>query len=301
MKILVSGLINLENNTNIHSFPIDYEPITYAFNDVNFNVSGVAYNVLIALLTLGDNCIPLTLLGEDNIGDMIISNLVWKDISTKYCFNELQSTPVSTVLFDDDGNRRIYCDLKDIQEHKIDEDIDEEFDAYVLTNINFNRDLLDKFKKTGKPIFTDVHTISDVNDEYNKKFMETADVLFMSDEAIEDRESFIKTIAETYHNNVIVMGCGSQGSIIYSYGEMTMVDALKLKEVKNTVGAGDALFSAFTHFYLQGLQPVECLKLATIFAAYKITQSGGSNGFLTEKDLLSLKDKTISLIKTRTL
>ena len=117
MKILVSGLINLESSTNVHSFPVEYQPITYAFNEVNYSISGVAYNVLLALRSLGDEAIPLSIVGEDPIGDMVISDLVWKNISPKYIQRDMDNTPTSTVLFDDEGNRRIYCDLKDIQDN----------------------------------------------------------------------------------------------------------------------------------------------------------------------------------------
>ena len=298
MKILVSGLINLETSTNVHTFPIEYEPITYAFNEVKTSISGVGYNVLIALNTLGDKAIPLALVGEDTIGDLIISDLAWKEITTRYIQQELDKTPVSTVLYDDNGDRRIFCDLKDIQEKTI-EELDEEFDAYVLTNINYNASLIEKYHNEGKKIFTDVHAISEINDEYNARFMANADVLFLSDENVQNPFEFIRELQSKYNNEVVVMGCGSQGSLLLYNGELTQVDALKIKEVKNTVGAGDALFSAFVHFYLKGNNPLECLKLATIFASYKITSSGGANGFLPEKDLLELYQKLESNIKIR--
>ena len=56
-------------------------------------------------------------------------------------------------------------------------------------------------------------------------------------------------------------------------------------EVVNTVGAGDALFSAFVHFYAQGMEPLECLKRAQIFASAKIRVSGASRGFVTEAEI----------------
>ena len=58
--------------------------------------------------------------------------------------------------------------------------------------------------------------------------------------------------------------------------------------MKNTVGAGDALVSAFVHFYLKGEAPVEALRKASYFASYKIGESGASKGFLTEEALLKL-------------
>ena len=50
----------------------------------------------------------------------------------------------------------------------------------------------------------------------------------------------------------------------------------------NTVGAGDALFSAFNHYYAKGSAPVEALQRAQIFASAKIGISGASKGFIAE-------------------
>jgi ribokinase len=47
---------------------------------------------------------------------------------------------------------------------------------------NFCRPLLERAKKYKKDIATDIHVISDIKDEYNKDFMQAANILFMSDE-----------------------------------------------------------------------------------------------------------------------
>ena len=63
------------------------------------------------------------------------------------------------------------------------------------------------------------------------------------------------------------------------------IDAITLREIINTVGSRDALFSAFIHFYLRGTDSLEALELAEIFTYYKIGEAGGSNGFLTQKEV----------------
>ena len=70
------------------------------------------------------------------------------------------------------------------------------------------------------------------------------------------------------------------------------MEAVTVRPIVNTVGAGDALFSSFLHFYVSGnYTPIECLKYATYFAGYKIGESGGAEGFLKEVDLLNLIKK----------
>ena len=58
--------------------------------------------------------------------------------------------------------------------------------------------------------------------------------------------------------------------------------------VVNTVGAGDALFSAFLNFYSKGTHPLKALQLAEFFASRKIAFNGASEGFCEEKDILDM-------------
>ena len=67
--------------------------------------------------------------------------------------------------------------------------------------------------------------------------------------------------------------------------EFVELAAVKTKEVINTVGAGDALFSAFIHFYAKGMEEKECLKRAQIFASLKIAHNGASLGFEKEEEI----------------
>ena len=64
--------------------------------------------------------------------------------------------------------------------------------------------------------------------------------------------------------------------------------AVSAGPVVNTVGAGDALFSGFVHFYAKGLTPLECLMRAQWFAAAKIRVSGAAKGFVSEEALENL-------------
>jgi ribokinase len=58
--------------------------------------------------------------------------------------------------------------------------------------------------------------------------------------------------------------------------------------VINTIGAGDALFSAFVHFYNQSGDPYQALRKAVVFASYKIGQAGAAEGFLDEEGVSEL-------------
>ena len=288
MNILVSGLLNTETSVPVRGFPIEYYPIDYVFFGLNTSVSGVAFNISKALATLGDEVRVNSMTGNDVARACIFDSLRELNISTEYIQPRLRQTPGSVVLYDPSGRRQIYCDLKDIQETScyFHSSLLEGVDLVVACNINFNRPLLALAKQAGKPIATDVHVLSDIHDGYNREFMENADILFLSDEAVgEGYREFMLQLAEIYPCRIMVMGRGSKGAAMYlrETNEIVEMPAVSASKVVNTVGAGDSLFSAFVHFYGKGYPPQEALHRAQIFAAHKITVSGASQGFVSEQ------------------
>ena len=292
-NILVSGLVNLETTCSVRGFPIAYTPIDYNFFGVQTAVSGVGFNVAKALTTLGNHTDIATLLANDLTGDLAVQELNAVGIGYSCISYALKATPASTVLYDESGRRKIYCDLKDIQETAYDFDgLDlSPYRAVIACNINFSRPLLHKAKAAGIPIATDVHTLSDLHDGYNREFMANADLLFLSDEAIPCApEDFLHAIAREYGNQIIVLGCGSKGAVMYVRDEDKIYrqSAANIGTPVNTVGAGDALLSAFVSLWCEGLSPAECLRRAQLFAAAKIRHSGAANGFITRSELEDL-------------
>ncbi|MBO4286345.1 MAG: carbohydrate kinase family protein [Bacilli bacterium] len=288
-KILVSGLVNIETSLKVDSFPINYCPIEYPFFGVDTCVSGVGYNVSKAIKTLGGEVDLLSLVGDDLSGEMIKKTLEKDGIN--YSFPRyIKQTPTSVVLVDKDGKRKIYCDLKDIQDSEpLDFNL-ENYSLLALTNINFNRHLLKAAKDKNIHIATDVHVLSNIDDEYNQDFLNNANILFLSNEAIRDNEEeFVKDLYNRYHNDIIVVGCGEEGAILYEgkNDKFYHKNAVAPKGVVSTVGAGDALFSAFIYFYNKGENVEKCLQKAVLFAGLKISSSGGSNGFVNEEELLT--------------
>lgn len=296
--ILISGLVNLETTARVRQFPIAYYPIDYPFFGVETAVSGVALNLALALRTLGDRVTLLSMTGGDMAARCIRQTLHAAGIGTEAIVPCLQETPNSVVLYDGDGRRQIYCDLKDLQEASYDfETVSlDGVDLVAACNTNFNRPLLRRAKEAGKPIATDVHVLTDLHDGYNRDFMAYADILFLSDEGIgADYRGFLEALARTYGNEILILGRGGRGAAMYlrETGEIYALPAAQAGPVVNTVGAGDALFSGFLHFYAKGLPPLEALSRAQLFAAAKIRVSGAAKGFVTEAELDALRNHLI--------
>jgi len=294
-NILVCGLINIETTLKISKFPVEYTPVDYNFFGVNSSVSGVGYNIVTALKRLGDDPYFFSIIGNDIYKSMILNDLENSKIDTKYVLPLLEQTVQSGILYDS-NKRKILLDLKNIQETKyptgIIEGVIDKIDIGIICNIDFSRDFLKILKDNKKTIATDVHVLSDIDDDYNKDYIKYSDILFLSNENIRgNEENMIKQLIQKYNHKIIVVTMGEQGLLIHTKekAEIKHFPAIKTREVVNTIGAGDALFSCFIHYYNKTKDPYYSIKIATIFASYKIGENGGAKGFLSENELDELK------------
>lgn len=294
-NVFIAGLINIETTLKAGAFPIKYSPVEYNYFGIESTVSGVGYNVAKALNTLGAKPNLYSIIGQDIYKDIIISELTKQSIGTSYIVPSLEKTPQSVILYDSEGNRKIYLDLKDIQETSYEinknKNIFKGTDLAVICNINFARRFLKEAVKAGVPVATDVHVTDSVDDEYNKEFMQYADILFMSNEKILGKEeSFIKEVETAFGNSIIVIGMGSKGSLIYvkADNKTTFFSSYHPRKVISTIGAGDALFSSFIYFYKETNDPYLSIQYANFFASYKIGEKGAANGFLNPQEVVKL-------------
>jgi sugar/nucleoside kinase (ribokinase family) len=290
--ILVSGLINIETTLRVDGFPIEYFPVRYPFFGVNSSVSGVGFNIALALTTLGDTIHFLSLIGRDLAGDLVKNVLDATCLPADDVLDELKQTPQSVILYDPAGRRQIHVDLKDIQDQAYPYERFQqalgECSMAVLCNINFSRPFLRPTILAGKLIATDVHAISDLEDEYNRDFMVSANILFMSDEHLPcSPEDWVRRVWDRYPAQIVVVGMGAQGALlgIHSDHVLERIPAITTRPVVNTIGAGDAMFSAFIHFYCQSKDAMQALGKASLFASYKIGGTGAADGILDEASL----------------
>jgi acarbose 7IV-phosphotransferase len=292
--VLVSGLINLETTLKVSGFPIVYNPVNYPFFGINSMVSGVGYNVAKAMLTLGNNVRFASLIGQDDTANLVLSTLERDRISSEFMVQSIQQTAQSVILYDPDGTRQIHTDLKNVQEqiypeHHFDAAL-EACDLVVACNINFSRGLLFKAKQRGIPIATDLHTLSNLENPYDQDFLQHADIVFFSHERLQETpEQTASQMFERFPTKIIVVGLGENGAMLFARDAQPQhVPAIKTRNIVNTIGAGDALFSSFNHFYAKTQNAAESLEKAVLFASYKIGETGAANGFLTETELQAL-------------
>ncbi len=291
-NILVSGLINLETTLKVERFPIDYSPVRYPFFGVRSAVSGVGFNLAKALTLLGDRVDFLSIVGEDEAGKLVHSALRQLPVDDRYIDHRAAQTAQSVILYDETGRRAINVDLKDIQELSYPAERFEqalvECRLAVLCNINFSRPFLQRARQAGARVATDVHAISDLEDDYNRDFMAAAQVLFMSHENLPcSPEEWIRSAYNRYGSEIMVVGLGSQGALLWVAKDrfLERLPAVYTRPVVNTIGAGDALFACFLHYYAKNADPYQAIQKAMTYASYKIGVTGAAEGLLREDEL----------------
>jgi acarbose 7IV-phosphotransferase len=293
---LVAGLINIETTLRVEGFPLHYNPVNYPFYRVASSVSGVGYNLAKALTTLGNKVHFLALIGNKDIAAPVVRAALNNDqIDDRYVLASLAQTPQSVILYDGEGRRQIHVDLKDIQETAYPPDLFEQamMDSQVLVmgTVNFARPFLVKAHRSGKLVATDVHTIADLEDDYNRDYMQFAQILFMSHEKIPAApEAWARQVMARYGNEIVVIGMGAKGCLLAVRKDnfFERIPAVVTRPVVNTIGGGDALFSAFLHATAAGEDPYTAIRKAGVFASYKIGAVSAADGFLSAEELDNL-------------
>lgn len=291
-RFFIAGLINLETTLAIDSFPLPYFPVRYPFFGIQTTVSGVGYNLSKALSTLGNQVDFASLIGTDDNGDLVRKSLKADSIADDLILSEIDETAQSVIIYDPRGKRQIHTDLKDIQDrvYPLDRALETlgQADLAVICNINFARPLLQAAKDAGKWVATDVHALNSLDDAYNQDYLNAADILFLSDEALPDSpERVVRRIFDRFSAKIVVVGLGAEGALmgVRRDGFVGRFPAVKTREVINTIGAGDALFSAFLDRFLRTQDPYLAIRQAIIFASYKIGEKGAAQGFLSGAEL----------------
>jgi ribokinase len=301
-RILISGLINIETTLRIDQFPIPYFPVAYPFNGVNTTISGVGFNIAKALHKLSNTITLVSLIGSDTFGTLIPEELIKIGITPDYLRKIPGQNPQSVILYDTNGTRQIHVDLKNIQELRYPvQDFEQALtnnDVIVLCNINFSRPFLEISKNAGKMIATDVHAIEDLNDPYNEDFMRAADILFLSHEKLHGSpHEIIPHIWQKFQTKICVIGMGKSGALL-AYKPDKFIghySSVITRPIVNTIGAGDALFSAFIDNYAKTGDPYIAIQKAILFASYKIGITGAAEGFLSEQELNDLSKKFLPI------
>lgn len=292
-RFMVAGFVQLETIVKVDSLPIPYFQFQSIPDMINASIGGCGYNESVALKWLGNEVDFMSMVGKGLKENELYKKLMMSDVdlSWEYVLPRLESMPSSVILYNN-GKKQIFEDVKDIRTVPYDYDIFErqiqDKDMVLISSCNFCRPVIELAKKYNKPLAVNVRSMKKERMMQKEDFLKAADILYISDDEL-DKEPYecINECRTKYNQKIIIVGIGSKGVILYTREDNSILEykPVKTNEIVNTVGAGNALFSAFLHYYVKTGDAKESIKNALLFASYKIGFIGTSNGFMTEEQI----------------
>ncbi len=291
-KFLVAGVVQRETIVKVDNIPIGYMGITERPNTIFTSTGGDAYNESLALKWLGNSVDLMSMVGEGESMDLVNPPGCEVELVTDYVLPRLADTPIAVLFYDENRKQQIFEDIKNLGDVPYDLALFRErakrAEMLVVSDANFCRPLIGIGKELRKPIAVNIREYTEEKAYFNEDFLKGGDILYISDDRlVGDPYEFVKSLAAKYRPQIIILGQGAAGLILYDKNKNIIAhyNTVKTHKTVNTVGAGNALFSCFLHFYNKTKDSVFAVKNAMLFASYKIGFMGTSSGFMTEEEI----------------
>lgn len=266
LSVIVVGGVSWDYQIYLDNLPQPY-PQTLFSKRSHETVGSTGAGKALALNRLGLRTHLHALWGEDVYGSRIRAAFEREALPFLHDVDP-RGTERHVNVLDDEGRRiSIYT-----QAGSLDPQINmdalrptlETCDIVALNIINYARRLIEPARTLGKPIWCDIHDY-DGTAMYHRDFVQAADVIFMSSDAMPDYRAFMRELADD-DKRIVVCTHGKRGATAYVNGEWLQQPALPVAAV-DTNGAGDNFFAGYLYGYEQGYSPQKCLQMATITAS----------------------------------
>lgn len=146
-------------------------------------------------------------------------------------------------------------------------------DMIALSIINYCRQLIPLAQKHNKPLWVDIHDYDGTN-PYHQDFIDAADVLFMSGDAMPDPRPFMEAQIAA-GKQMIVCTHGKDGATaLCADGHWLETPIVEGYTFKDSNGAGDAFFSGVAYAYAHGYPISASLQMGAVVAGLCITTQG---------------------------
>jgi sugar/nucleoside kinase (ribokinase family) len=293
--IVVAGVTSLYLSVAIEEFPLGYEPVaTPAW--LRAGVTGSAGHIAQILARLGDEVRLCTLAGTDPVGLAIRADLHDRGLSGPGVV-DAGATSLGVVLVSADGRRMGFPYLAAVNAVGYPPEtfgrLGSGAELAVLTNARFVRPLIRQARQLEIPIAVDTHLISDVDDGYNKPWLEVADIVFCSHERLPcPPAQWVARVFGRYPGcRIVGVGRGADGCLLgLRDGTLVTAEAVAPRGVVSTAGAGDALFASFLHGWITTGNPIAALESAVLHAGWKVGDTFPGASSLTAAELADLAE-----------
>jgi sugar/nucleoside kinase (ribokinase family) len=281
-------------SVGVEEFPLSYAP-TRTPVWMRADVTGSAGHIAKVLHALGDEVKLCTLAGSDPVGLAIRTDLHRRGLLGRGVVDG-GACSLGVVLVGPDGRRMGFPYLAAVSaiEYPVEAFRREAdgADLAVLTNARFVRPLIQHAEQLGVPVAVDAHLISDIDDDYNRPWLEVADIVFCSHERLTCTPAeWVAQLFARYPGCAIAgVGRGPDGCLLgLRDGTLVQAAGIAPRGVVSTAGAGDALFASFLHAWLATGNPVRALEAAVLHAGWKVGNTFPGASSLTEAELAELQ------------
>ncbi len=271
-SILVAGDVTYNGLIYVEHFP---EPKSQTVFSKGFleTVGGTAAGKALNLGRLGLDVTLHSLIGDDAPGRTIQQFFAREPITLTTDFDP-KGTQRHINLMDDEGGRISFYVAYATFEPEIDlarlGACIAQSDIVVLNLSNYCRRLIPLAKQHAKPVWVDIHDYDGKN-PYHQDFIDGADVLTMSSDAMPDYRQFMEQQIDA-GKQLVVCTHGRRGSTaLTAQRDWIETPAITSYPQRDTNGAGDAFFAGLLYGRIRGYSVERCLRFGAITAGLCVT------------------------------
>ena len=297
---LVDALTRVENDSILHELKLPkgsmqhvgeerYKEISARLADLpaKLRTGGSACNTILALGNLGAKPGVVGKIGEDSNGWFFETTFREHGI-TPHLIHDIVATGVASTFITPDGQRTFGTYLGAAARLTPEEIREEWFDNYDYLYIEGylvqNHELIERIvnfaHSRGMKICLDMASYNIVRAErdFFIHLLEKVDIVFANEEeafAFSGGKSPRAALDElSRYCEVAVVKIGKEGAMARTRDEIVRVPARPVEKVVDTTGAGDFFAAGFLYGHSRGDNLAECVRKATVLAAYVIEVVG---------------------------
>lgn len=304
VEVLTSGYVSMDHIIKLKTpAKVGFTSIVENQSSAEIFYGGCSVNIAYELCKLGIDSMPLIRVGKDYESTGFKSfleeakvptrgvNIIEEDI-TGYCY-----------LLQDNNNEHITIFYPGAMDRKYASGFKEELfkDAKLgvitVASIDDNMDFFRKCQKFNIPIVFGMKDDMEAFPEYFlKEILKGSKIIFTNEVECEIIKHIngITDIKELFIDgkvDILITTLGADGSICYIRKGKNIIEkrieAIRINNVVDASGGGDAYMSGFLYGYIKGFEPEDCCRLGTITASYIIQKEGCLSNVPDESKLLS--------------
>lgn len=273
-QILIVGGASFNTMIALDRFP-EPQPQTLIARGFHETIGSTGAGKALNLRKLGMGVTLHAPIGDDRYGRLIADGLAAAGVTFLYDLDPA-GTQRHVNLMDRDG-RRISLFLVpgtfDLAFDRVRLEAHIRTCDYLVLNIsNYCRTLIPAIRQQQKAIWCDIHDYDGAN-SYHQDFIEAADYLFLSSEALPDYRQFMaQQVARG--KRLVVCTHGKRGATALSpAGEWIETPIVSRYSPVDTNGAGDAFVAGVLYGHTQGYRLRECLRLGAVVGGLCVTSA----------------------------